>query len=456
MIQILKNHKITLLAFAALMVLFIQPFYTWFTADDFGYILSVKANGWVGNMFHEYLTWDGRSISLTYPVCRLGLWLGKYWVGPMLGTLLLLIAGRLLLVNTGFRAEGRIQSLQLTAVMGMLLWLACFPISSQTLYWTTGIGYNLDIVLLLLAYLFMKQPWEKPLYKILAIPIFFYAGTCSPNGVLALLLVLGLEWLYDWVVQKKATHGRYMMGTLLIITAFLLVVFAPGNARRMTDWDARNLTHIWTVYFNLKRLLGNLIDYNGLVVWPMLVLGIWGSIAAVSIEGLTLLQHLVHRLYQYRFLLAALISVLFFMPLPGMHAPRTNIQFMMFVVWYGLWGVQQLISSKIWQPPTLHFQRLAAVLLLVGIVVGLSQAFDARFVKQQLTTRDAKLRTLKGQHVLLNEDDFVRTPATRVFEDLATDSSYWLNKCVADYYGLKSIKLVDRREKKVNYGQPTR
>lgn len=449
-------NKNILLAIAALAILLIQPFYTWFTADDFCYMKSVQANGLISNMFHEYLTWDGRSISLTYPVCRLGLWLGRYWVGPMIGTLLLLMAGRLLASNTGFRIQGWQQSLQLTAVMGMFLWLACFPISSQTLYWTTGIGYNLDIVLLLLAYAWMKKSWDKPWQKALSIPIFFYAGTCSPNGVLALLLVLGLEWLHSMVVEKKTDHGRYILGFLLIITAFLLVVLSPGNARRMTDWDMRNLTHIWTVYFNLKRLLGNLLDYNGIVIWPMLVLGIWGSVATAGKQGLTLFQRLVHLLYQYRFLLAAAVSVLFFLPLPGMHAPRTNIQFMMFVLWYGLWGMQQLISNKTWLPDSSHFQRISSILLILGIVVGLSQAFDARFVKQQLASRDAKLRNMRGQHVVLNEDDFVRTPATRVFEDLAADSSYWLNQCVADYYGLKSIKMIDRREKKVNYGQLTR
>ena len=451
-----KIKAINILSFAAISILFLQVYYTWFAADDYCLIAKVQADGLISNMFHEYLTWDGRSISLTYPVCRLGLWLGKYWVGPMMGTLLLLTAGRLLVANTGFRMQGWQQSLQVTAVMGIFLWLACFPISSQTLYWTTGIGYNLDIVLLLLAYTWMKKSWDKPWEKALAIPVFFYAGTCSPNGVLALLLVLGLEWLHGVFVEKKTDHGRYILSFLLIMAALLLVVLSPGNARRMTDWDMRNLTHIWTVYFNIKRLMGNLIDYNGLVVWPMLLLGIWGSVVSMKKNTATFMERALAILFSYRLLFAACISVLFFLPLPGMHAPRTNIQFMMFVVWYGMWGWQQLISNKTWQPDSVHFQRLSSILLLVGIFVGLSQAFDARFVKKQLASRDAKLRQLRGQDVVLNEDDFVRTPATRVYEDLATDSSYWLNKCVADYYGLKSIKLVDRREKKVNYGQLTR
>ena len=435
------------------MVLLIQPFFTWFAADDFCYIQAVQANGWVGNMFHEYLTWDGRSISLTYPVCRLGLWLGKYWVGPMLGTMFMLAAGWLMMKITGIQIQGRKQALEAIAAAGMLIWLACFPISSQTLYWTTGIGYNLDIVLLLLAYAWIKKSWDKPWQKALSIPIFFYAGTCSPNGVLALLLVLGLEWLYGALVLKKAEHLRYTMAVVIMLTAFFIVVLSPGNARRMTAWDANNLTHIWTIYFNIKRLVGNLIDYNGIVVWPMLLVGIWGSVVSMKKNTATFMERAIAVLFSYRLLFAACISVLFFLPLPGMHAPRTNIQFMMFVVWYGMWGWQQLRIFEVLRAESLGLKNLTTILLCCGIVLGLSQAFDARFVKQQLASRDAKLRNMRGTDVVLSEADFVRPPYTRRFEDLATDSSYWLNRCVADHYGLKSIKMVDTRKKTVNFGQ---
>ena len=108
-------NKNTLLALVALAILLIQPFFTWFTADDFCLIGKVQADGIISNMFHEYLTWDGRSISLTYPVCRLGLWLGKYWVGPMLGTMFMLAAGWLMMKITGIQIQGRKQALEAIA-----------------------------------------------------------------------------------------------------------------------------------------------------------------------------------------------------------------------------------------------------------------------------------------------------------------------------------------------------
>jgi hypothetical protein len=292
---------------------------------------------------------------------------------------------------------------------------------------------------------------------LLGIPIFFYAGTCSPNGVLALLFALGLQWLYEAWVAKNAIHKKYAFAFAWMLLAFAMVVLSPGNARRMTGWDANNLTHIWTVYFNIKRLLGDLMSQNSPMLWPFLAMGLLGGTLAYrkqNIQG-TLLQKLLGMAYQHRLLLAATISFFFFLPLPGMHSPRTNIQFAMFGVLYGLTqltGLMNLVGER-WTEANSRF--LSQLILIIFITIGGSQVFDARYVKGQLALRDAKLQSMRGQTVVLTEDDFVRTPTTRRFEDLATDSSYWLNKCVADHYGLKSIKMIDRRPKVLTYGTST-
>jgi len=446
-----------LLAMVALLILWVQSFYTWFAADDFCYIQSVRANGWIGNMWQEYLTWDGRSISLTYPVCRFGLWTGKYWVGPMLGTLLLFGIAYLMLLISGLQGQGLREKWQRRITLTATLWLVCFYFSSQTLYWTTGIGYNLDVVMLLMAFYWLKRWKSQGRDYLLGIPIFFYAGTCSPNGVLALLFAMGLQWLYEAIITKNAIYKKYAFAFAWMLLAFAMVVLSPGNARRMTGWDANNLTHIWTVYFNIKRLLGDLMVQNSPLLWPFLAMGLLGGTLAYrnqNIQG-NLWQKLLGMAYQHRLLLAATISFFFFLPLPGMHSPRTNIQFAMFGVLYGLTHLPGLINlaGERWTEANSRF--VYGLVLMVFIVIGSSQVFDARYVKGQLALRDAKLKSLWGQSVVLTEDDFVRTPTTRRFEDLSTDSSYWLNKCVADHYGLKSIKLVDRRPKQVNYGQLT-
>ncbi len=453
MTQKTKNWLVPLMIILTLILLLIQPFYTWFTADDFCLIPAVQQNGLISNMWQEYLTWDGRSISLTYPVCRFGLWTGKYWVGPMLGSLLLLGIAHLMLLISGLQGQGLREKWQriitLTAV--------CFYFSSQTLYWTTGIGYNLDVVMLFMAFYWLKR-WNGEVRDYwLGIPIFFYAGTCSPNGVLALLFALGVQWLYEAFITKNAIHKKYAFAIVWMLLAFGMVVLSPGNARRMTGWDANNLTHIWTIYFNIKRLLGDLMSQNSPMLWPFLAMGLLGGTLAYrnqNIQG-NLWQKLVGMAYQHRLILAAIISCFFFLPLPGMHSPRTNIQFAMFGVLYGLTHLPGLmnLAGERWTEVNSRF--VSGLMLIVFIVIGSSQVFDARYVKGQLALRDAKLKSMRGQTVVLTEEDFLRTPTTRRFEDLATDSSYWLNQCVANHYGLKSIKLIDRRPKVLSYGTST-
>lgn len=453
MIQLIKNHKTTLLALAALLVLLIQPFYTWFTADDFGLIRPIQQAGLFGNMIEMYSTWDGRSISLTYPVCRFGLWIGKYWVGPMLGTLLLLILSWMMLnafkVKSINRITAAVQSISLAAA----LWLAFFNFSSQTLYWTTGVGYIMDLVMLMGA-LWLYNVWKPTLrYYLLGIPVYFYAGTCSPNGVFALLLILASEQMYQIVNKKEKGWSRFGFAIALIIPALLLVIFSPGNARRMTGMSSENLIHIWTIYFNIKWLFMNLWKYNTIIAWVMLSVGLIGALKQTFEKEISgFLNKMVVAIYYHRYLAAALLAFIFFLANPGFHAPRTNIQFVFFVFLYGITGATNFFGeSKTYYEKLIPL--LQTVTLVVFSVIAASQVFDARFAKKQLDQRDVKLRSLLGKDVVLTEDDFVRPPYTRRFEDLATDSSYWLNKGVADYYGLKSIKMIDRRPKKVNYGQ---
>lgn len=447
------NNK-SALVFLALSLFIIQPFYTWFSADDYCLIGKVQAEGMISNMFHDYLEWDGRSISLTYPVCRIGLYIGVSWLGPLIGSFMMIAMAVLILKLTDLGRLELSKSILAIITLTILLWLVFFNFLSQTLYWTTGVGYNMDIVMLLAAIWWISRWQSRTKDYLIGLPLFFYSGTCSPNGVLALLFLLGIQWLYGLLIMQRKEHLKYAYALVLIITAMALVIFSPGNKNRMTAWDWNNLTHFWTVYFNIKLLIRNLFNYNSVFVWPLIAFGLVGAtlqLSTVNLQPKGIIKTCLNFLFFHRYLIAALISFFFFLPLPGMNSPRTAIQFAAFSSLYGLSYVTYLYG---------HFQDLKGKLALfctvlihlVFIFVAGSQIFDARYVKTQMAQRDSKLKALRGQHVKLTEADYVRTPATRRFEDLSSDSSYWLNECVAAHYGLKSIKMVDNRPKKVVTG----
>lgn len=437
----MKNIVIFSLALAAALLFLIQPVYTWFAADDYCYIYDVKVKGVFRSMWNDYMTWDGRSISLTYPLSRFGLYLQKAWVGPLIGSFLMAAAAFMMLKISGYELKGRKQWFMSVMLTVALLWLASFHFIGQTLYWTTGTGYNLDVLLLLLAYYVTTRSGMSQTWRILAAPLMFYAGTGSPNGVLALVFLLALEMLKR-LVSKEGISKGIIWNFVLILTGFVVVLAAPGNANRLTGLNQDNLTHIWTLYFNIKLMFSRLWEYSTPVVWLMLLPALY----AAQTEWNTHRQQPVFSrvilwLHAHRFLLAALIMFAFFIPLPSLYAPRTHIYFVTFILLYGLNGVAALLKSR--EETGALFGRFAYMGIFgIFILIAGSQAFDARYVKNQLLTRESKLRDHAGKILVLGNDDIIRPPGSRKFEDLGTDTSYFINYCVARHFGLRSVKFL--------------
>lgn len=441
-----KRNKAILLILAAiaLLIYFMQPFYTWFAADDYCYMGKVQSQGIISGMWHEYMNWDGRSISLTFPVCRLGLFFGKHWIGPLLGSALLMFAAFLILKTGRINFSNKKDTLLGVIILTATLWLAIFNISAQTLYWTTGIGYNMDIVMLLAAYWLFVNWSGKTWNYLLAVPVFFYAGTASPNGVLALLFMLFIHFIKEQFIDRNISISKYCMSLFIILTAFVIVIIAPGNANRLNGIDKANFTHIWTIYFNVKSMINHLWEFNTPIVWMMLIFGTIGGWfyykQKMDSNKLTGLKKWILVLYSHRWLVAAALAFIFFLPFPSLHAPRTNIQFVAFITLYFIIGLQYIPFNKIFGETRL-FLNLKILVLILFIGIGASQAFDARYCKNQLALRHQMLQENKGKDVVLTAKDVVRPPGTRRFEDISDDSSYWLNECVAQRYGLKSIKM---------------
>ena len=436
----LNKKSLVLLVFFATILYFIQPFFSWFVADDFCYMPQVQKEGVFSRMWHDYMTWDGRCISLTYPFSRLGLYFGIYWFGPLLGSILLI--STLSMVLYRLQKFNIVNAIVLTA----LFWLASFNFLSQTLYWSTAVGYILDLSMLYWAFHLFSQWKGTRLQLLIAIPVFFYAGTASPGGVLALLVVLFLQVLNDIVNNQKKDVLKCLLAFGLILIGFLFVVLSPGNANRLVGMDLANLTHIWTIYFNAKLTFSKLWDFNTPVIWGLFGLGLLGSFKLfANFKNANRLKSMILFMFFQKWLIAAIITVVFFIPFPGMHSPRTNIHFVFFMLLYGLDGLIVLYKSDfINSTISKSFKTLT---LSLFIIIAASQLFDANYSMNRVAERHDKLSVNKGLPVILTKEDIIKTPTTRRFEDVSTDSSYWLNKCVQHFYGLEYIKFEDAKSK---------
>lgn len=451
------NYEKLLLYLALLgaVIFFIQPLYTWFVADDFPYLMKVQRTGIFGNMWQDYKGWDGRSISLTYFMSRIGLYYGKYWVGPMIASLMVLVTSILTLKLADIRFSSKTSYFSAIMVLTGFYWLVSFNFSSQTLYWTTGIGYNLDLILLLFAAWLLKT-WRQGIpFYILAAIAGFYAGTVSPNGVLALLFVLVISWMKEVIIDKKPVHFKYGFMFVFIVAGLMVVLMAPGNGKRLGAMDRANYTHIWTIYFNLKLMFSHLWKYNTALLWMGMLAGVagaWMELKNTRRNANGIIAKVVACAYAYRWMIAAGIAFIFFLIYPALHSPRTNIHFAVFMVVFIVTQLKNMMSVTN-QNVNDVFVKTGLAVLLIFVVIGASQAFDARYVKGQMFARDQKLKNLAGTDVVLTSEDVIRPGMTRRFEDVSGDTTYWLNQGVAKYYNLKTIRMELKKEK-FTYGLP--
>lgn len=443
----MKINSTLSLAIIILLIFFIHPFVTWFVADDYIYMKEVQAEGVFKRMWQDYLNWDGRCIGLTYPFSRFGLWLGKYWFGPLLGSVLMMLSSFIIIKSSNLY-HTTIGLLKNTTLVVALLWLASFNFSSQTLYWTTGISYQVDVILLLLSY-YLIQKFDNSIWQyIISVPLFFYAGTVSPGAVLALFSVVLIDFLSKKFNNKALNIKPYILFFICSVIGLLVVVLSPGNASRLTGLDAANLTHIWTVYFNVKRIFSQLFEYNTAIIWMLITVGLIVSYFNVNLPSASSKkQRLFLFLDSQKWLIAAFVTVLFFIPMPSFNSPRTNIHFVYFSVFYAFQSLGLvLLNNKPFYESKL-FLNAFKLISVIFIVIASTQLFDARYVQKQMVARDIYLRTQKGEAVIFTSENIVRPSQTRRFEDVSNDTSYWLNKGVANYYGLKYIKgLKDKND----------
>jgi hypothetical protein len=145
------NRKYNILTIAlvtcSLLLVLIQPVYSWFISDDYCIMSQVQKDGIISSWLYDYLHWDGRSISLTYPICRVGLFAGVSWLGPLIGSILMFVMAILILHISDDSKTNSVNLLVKIVTLTSLLWLVYFNFLSQTLYWTTGVGYNMDVVI---------------------------------------------------------------------------------------------------------------------------------------------------------------------------------------------------------------------------------------------------------------------------------------------------------------------
>ncbi|MBN1995842.1 MAG: hypothetical protein JW953_24360 [Anaerolineae bacterium] len=340
----------------------------------------------------------------------------------------------------------------------------------QSFYWQTGMLKYLPSPILLSIYVgFIAYSLKRigrhsvalPWLVVISAGFTFMAGGFSETyvalqtGMLLLAVVICLIGVPT--AAKRIALPLLIAGLIGSVLALVVVVIAPGNQVRQSHvgsptnnaYSLIALSLLYTFQFIKESLLRSPLTVMVSFLFPLLFSFQWHSWPLV----------LNYKKIFWLFGLSCVVGYLLvmFCVAPSVYAiasplvPRAGVipQFLLicFMVGWGYFAGLLLKQSLplSWKKASPCWTIFASAFLIVFLVVGpvastkrtFSLAPMAKMYASIWDERDAGIKSAKAQgHMNLAVPAL---PPIGGIEDLGSDPNYWLNNCVAKYYGIYSI-----------------
>jgi hypothetical protein len=440
----IKSLFLFLLALIGFVQFVQNAFYVWSWGDDYLIKALLQKTSIISFLVNDYLTFDGRSLSIGYFISRFGLSTHMTAFATIVASALFFVCATILSLilqnKTKLKpAEFFINSVFFTAV----LWLGCFNSLHQTLYWQTGMLYVVEVFLFYGVYYILNCT------KIHSIWLFFLsiiAGMASPGAVLAILMVLVIEYFS----KKESINRKRQLGSVLGFSIGLLIVMAsPGNFNRLQmegGLDQKAFSDIHEMYFRLNQFFNQFLFLNTPMLWVMMVFGVALTMVNNRNKATRGENNFLNGLYNYRWLIAAFITLAFYLPrvLYYLSSPRLNIHFVFFMCLFFTLHLAEF-RTAFSKDFSKYFQIILLPVLCIFAVIGFYQLRGSKHCYGKMAKRIELYKANKNKDLVLKSNDLIGPPGTKEFTDIVYDTADALNKGVANYYELHSIRKEEYR-----------
>lgn len=432
-----KQQTIIFIGIIFLMMLLLNIF-TPLLADDYGY--SFGLNGKVQNIvdvlekqINHYFTWGGRSVAHTIAQTFLIFPKGIFSVFNAIVYTLLVY---LIYLHSKFNHKE--EKPLLLILIHLALWFF-IPVFGQTCLWLIGSCNYLwtTTIILLFLYLYRKSDkdnWWKTVGMLL---LGIVAGWTNENTGFGLIVVSsGILAIDKLEHKKKFKIKKYQIsGIIGNIIGFVIMIIAPGNYLR------NSLTVDSTPF--IKKIWNRLIEITNSISIYLLVLLI---IAIVLVTIYYYHKKKVNPL-AYVFALSSILTA-YAMTLSPTFPERA---------WFGV-IVFMITAIAILLYNIEKFHKLYKFILIdvaiVGLIIYIPQYLVTTMDIKQLNNvwkyRESYIKKQKEKgkenielpaYVSMNKHN-----PEYGLADLDLDANNWLNKDIAKYYELKSIKAKKEEE----------
>ncbi len=394
------------------------------------------------------MNWDGRSFSISSFVQLTAL---KYfpvelttftWATCFVVSVILIF--KIVQIENPFFYKGK-NSLIIIAILCAILWLGQWKLIPDIIYWSTGGSYSLlNLLGVLWLYIFLRGLKAERFKRSNCVWIFLLSillGMNSHNFILGLITICLAELGYFKFLKRNNRPVVYIICALAGLFISGCVVFlAPGNMVRLnsisfigSDWNF--LIHYMIVFARYCYWLVSLFILCVFVAWL--------SGQKIYFKAETIRDEFRKKqspflfFHNHKYLIAAFATIAVFFSTSYFAVPRSAIFFATFFVIYffqNVWKEELNMLSK-------RFMVGSTVFLSLFIGVLIFQMTKAYSVKQKLAAREIIFKTMKGNDVVVSSISKSDVPFAFSFVDVSTDTSYWVNRCSALHYQLKTVRV---------------
>lgn len=465
MINSEKGYKvIAFLGYTSILLMLVIAINTFYSSDDYAFMVHTHQKGILENCIYGYLTWDGRFLALAaFLQCFLLKYIQIEWV-TFFWTLTFVASGLLLVKILALELEIKMakkQQLILGFQLTTVFWLGSYSHISETVYWGTGGVYSFDLLIgaiwILLFLKINKQPFtlrNKFLFVLFSVVV----GATTQNLSLGILALLAISISIIWLTDTKQQLGFYSLLFIAVFLGLLFITLAPGNLLRLQKTGVH--TEESTLFLVVKGYVQVLIAYLkiSLVLIALSIITGIGTFFLLYPKGKlkgpfryyfpkTKAQFALF-LQEYKWLIVSLSTVIPFMIAPGMAFQRTSLYFMYFLLIFIVYFVVHKLRTIQLKTSSDTSGNLKFSFLIFGIIFLISISFaiynfnSGVRLKVFITQRENLLKASTGKVVAIQLINPNEIPQCYKFSDLSLVENkmvMWRRLRLEEYYKVKQI-----------------
>lgn len=433
-----SSTLLTALGITALFGILANSYVTFFWVDDFSMAYTLKNKGVLEFIWHQYINWDGRFLTLTGLIQASLFKLGDSFYSTLFWSTCYITAFFFVV-----KMQIKLNKLLATAIISSSFLIIFYAHLFETLYWATGGVYSMALMIGSI-WLWYNSEQTRKLWLIALLS--FIAGSTTQNLSTSLITIVLLDTIENYFKTHKINIENVIaLGSLIAGTIF--ISFAPGNLNRANlldpEWNIGAMINLlsniyYTAFMQSEQIF---------IIAPVIALILHSNV-----------KNQPNRLYlSFKYLIAAVASLAPFIILPA-HlsiSARINIffQFFLFLSILNLswliidWGREKPFFLFIEKLKKVKFHIFVAILLLANILITLNFK-NGLIAKSAFKERETYIMTSQQDHVIVEPISRSRNLTTfmHFFQDITIDSTNWANEFTATYYNIKSIRIIEETE----------